>query len=73
MLGATVVNKHYVKPLDAALSLSLAPSHDLRVTVDENAIAGRAVNECLVVSDDTNRGAQPRHPRRYDTSSARGR
>jgi 1-deoxy-D-xylulose-5-phosphate synthase len=40
--GATVVNMRFVKPLDAALVLELAATHDLLVTLDENAVAGGA-------------------------------
>ncbi|BAU49024.1 1-deoxy-D-xylulose-5-phosphate synthase [Sulfurifustis variabilis] len=49
-LNATVVNMRFVKPLDEALVLSLARTHELLVTVEENAVAGgagSAVNECL--------------------------
>jgi len=49
-LGATVVNMRFVKPLDEALLLELAKSHDVFVTVEENVIAGgagSAVNEFL--------------------------
>lgn len=49
-LQATVVNMRFVKPLDEALVLSLAMSHDLLVTLEENALAGgagSAVGECL--------------------------
>ncbi|WP_420538246.1 1-deoxy-D-xylulose-5-phosphate synthase [Methylotuvimicrobium alcaliphilum] len=49
-LGATVVNMRFVKPLDEALILELAKSHDIIVTVEENVIAGgagSAVNEFL--------------------------
>ncbi len=49
-LGATVVNMRFVKPLDEALLLELAKSHDTLVTVEENVIAGgagSAVNEFL--------------------------
>ncbi|PKD41067.1 1-deoxy-D-xylulose-5-phosphate synthase, partial [Methylomonas sp. Kb3] len=49
-LGATVVNMRFVKPLDEALILELAKSHDVIVTVEENVIAGgagSAVNEFL--------------------------
>jgi 1-deoxy-D-xylulose-5-phosphate synthase len=49
-LDATVVNMRFVKPLDEALVLKLAETHDLIVTVEENAIqggAGSAVSECL--------------------------
>lgn len=49
-LDATVVNMRFVKPLDEALILELAESHDALVTVEENTIAGgagSAVNEYL--------------------------
>ncbi len=49
-LGATVVNMRFIKPLDEDLILSLAKSHDMLVTVEENVIAGgagSAVNEFL--------------------------
>jgi len=48
--GATVVNMRFVKPLDEALILQLAKTHDAFVTVEENVIAGgagSAVSECL--------------------------
>ena len=41
-LGATVVDMRWVKPLDEALVLELAASHNLLVTLEENAIAGGA-------------------------------
>lgn len=50
-LGATVVNMRFVKPIDEALILKMAASHDLIVTVEENVIqggAGEAVNHVLV-------------------------
>lgn len=49
-LGATVANMRFVKPLDKALVLELASTHDLLVTVEEGCImggAGSAVAECL--------------------------
>jgi len=49
-LDATVVNMRFVKPLDEALVLQLADSHDLLVTIEENAVqggAGSAVSEYL--------------------------
>ena len=49
-LDASVADMRFVKPLDAELVISLAGSHDLIVTVEENAImggAGSAVSECL--------------------------
>lgn len=49
-LNASVADMRFVKPLDEALILELAASHDLLVTVEENAImggAGSAVAEFL--------------------------
>ncbi|MBS0382109.1 MAG: 1-deoxy-D-xylulose-5-phosphate synthase [Proteobacteria bacterium] len=49
-LDATVVNMRFVKPLDEALLLELARSHEALVTLEDNAIAGgagSAVGECL--------------------------
>ncbi|WP_028695470.1 1-deoxy-D-xylulose-5-phosphate synthase [Pseudomonas cremoricolorata] len=49
-LDATVVDMRFVKPLDEALVLELAASHELLVTIEENAImggAGSAVGEFL--------------------------
>ena len=48
VLGATVANMRFVKPLDEALILELARGHELLVTVEENVVAGgagSAVNE----------------------------
>lgn len=49
-LDASVVNMRFVKPLDENMILEMAMSHELLVTVEDNAIAGgagSAVNECL--------------------------
>jgi 1-deoxy-D-xylulose-5-phosphate synthase len=49
-LDATVVDMRFVKPLDEALVRELAASHELLVTIEENAImggAGSAVAEFL--------------------------
>ncbi|OOZ36006.1 1-deoxy-D-xylulose-5-phosphate synthase [Solemya velesiana gill symbiont] len=49
-IDATVVNMRFVKPLDEAMLADLARSHDLLVTLEENAVAGgagSAVNEYL--------------------------
>ena len=49
-LNATVANMRFVKPLDEYLVASLADSHDLLVTVEENTVmggAGSAVTESL--------------------------
>lgn len=48
--GATLVNMRFVKPIDEAMIKTLAETHDLLVTVEDNAIqggAGSAVNEYL--------------------------
>ncbi|MBA3755494.1 MAG: 1-deoxy-D-xylulose-5-phosphate synthase [Nitrosomonas sp.] len=50
VLNATVANMRFIKPLDDYLVASLADSHDLLVTVEENAVmggAGSAVTESL--------------------------
>lgn len=41
-LGLTVVNMRFVKPLDRALVLELARSHDGFVTLEDNVVAGGA-------------------------------
>jgi 1-deoxy-D-xylulose-5-phosphate synthase len=41
-LGLTVVNMRFIKPLDRALLLQLAASHDAFVTVEDNVVAGGA-------------------------------
>ncbi|MFY9244133.1 MAG: transketolase C-terminal domain-containing protein, partial [Polaribacter sp.] len=41
-LDATVVDMRWVKPLDEELILELASSHDLLITLEENAVAGGA-------------------------------
>ena len=49
-LNATVVDMRFVKPLDSALIQKMVESHQLLVTVEENALmggAGSAVNEYL--------------------------
>ncbi|WP_350306320.1 1-deoxy-D-xylulose-5-phosphate synthase [Photorhabdus viridis] len=50
-LDATVVDMRFVKPLDKELVLKMAGSHDLLVTLEENAVmggAGSGVNELLM-------------------------
>ncbi len=52
-LDATLINMRFIKPLDFKLVKDLSESHDLLVTVEENAIAGgagSAVNEALTAS-----------------------
>ncbi|MEM7407983.1 MAG: 1-deoxy-D-xylulose-5-phosphate synthase [Pseudomonadota bacterium] len=49
-LDATVVNMRFVKPMDEAVVLDICRTHELVVTVDENAVAGgagSAVNEIV--------------------------
>jgi 1-deoxy-D-xylulose-5-phosphate synthase len=49
-LNATVVNMRFVKPLDEALILELAGTHECLVTVEDNTVlggAGSGVNESL--------------------------
>jgi len=51
-LNATVANMRWAKPLDEALVLELARTHDLLVTIEEGAVAGgagSAVQELLQV------------------------
>lgn len=50
---ATVINMRFVKPLDEALVLELARTHDALVTLEDNAIAGgagSAVGEILAAN-----------------------
>ncbi|MCA3252059.1 MAG: 1-deoxy-D-xylulose-5-phosphate synthase [Pseudomonadota bacterium] len=52
-LGATVADMRYVKPLDEALVLDLARTHEALVTVEEGCLpggAGAAVLECLAAA-----------------------
>ncbi|MBS0601965.1 MAG: 1-deoxy-D-xylulose-5-phosphate synthase [Proteobacteria bacterium] len=49
-LDATVVNMRFVKPLDTAMVLELARTHERLVTIEDGAVmggAGSAVAECL--------------------------
>jgi len=46
-LQATVANMRFVKPLDEELTLHLAQTHDLLVTVEENAVMGGAGSAVL--------------------------
>ena len=49
-LDLSVVNMRFIKPLDESLVLQMADTHELLVTLEENAImggAGSAVNEYL--------------------------
>ncbi len=52
-INATVVNMRFIKPLDEAMILELARSHDLLVTVEDNVVmggCGSAVSECLAAN-----------------------
>jgi 1-deoxy-D-xylulose-5-phosphate synthase len=46
-LDATVVNMRFVKPIDAALIIELAATHDAFVTVEEGSIMGGAGSACV--------------------------
>ena len=49
-LGATLVNMRFIKPLDTSLLDELSQTHDVIVTLEDNAVcggAGSAVNEYL--------------------------
>jgi 1-deoxy-D-xylulose-5-phosphate synthase len=50
-LDATVANMRFVKPLDAELVAELAASHELVVTLEENAVIGGAGAEVARVID----------------------
>jgi 1-deoxy-D-xylulose-5-phosphate synthase len=55
VVDATVADMRFVKPIDESLILKLAESHDLLITVEENARmggAGSAVMEVLATSND---------------------
>lgn len=41
-LDASLVNMRFIKPIDEAVIIEMAQSHDVLVTIDENAIAGGA-------------------------------
>jgi len=50
-IDATVANMRFVKPLDEELAQTIARSHELIVTIEENVVAGgagSAVSECLL-------------------------
>ena len=50
-LGATLVNMRFVKPLDKTLLKDIAQTHDVIITIEDNAIkggAGSGVNEYLL-------------------------
>jgi 1-deoxy-D-xylulose-5-phosphate synthase len=57
-IGASVVNMRFVKPLDVEMVMTMARTHEIIVTVEENALAGgagSAVNEVLLAHDAHNR------------------
>jgi 1-deoxy-D-xylulose-5-phosphate synthase len=50
-LNTTLVNMRFVKPLDETLLIEIAQTHDIIITIEDNAInggAGSAVNEFLL-------------------------
>ncbi|MDO6385864.1 MULTISPECIES: 1-deoxy-D-xylulose-5-phosphate synthase [unclassified Uliginosibacterium] len=51
-LGATVVNMRFAKPIDAELVRELAASHELLVTLEENAIISGAGSEVARVLEE---------------------
>jgi len=51
-LDATVANMRFVKPVDAALVLELARSHELLVTLEENAVISGAGSEVARVLEE---------------------
>ena len=52
-LDATVANMRFAKPIDESLVRELAESHDLLVTLEENAIVGGAGSEVVRVLNGT--------------------
>ncbi|PXF63466.1 1-deoxy-D-xylulose-5-phosphate synthase [Kangiella spongicola] len=53
-IDATVADMRFVKPLDEQLIRELADSHDLFITIEENAVqggAGSAINEFILNND----------------------
>ena len=57
-IDASVVNMRFVKPLDVDMVMTMARTHEIIVTVEENALAGgagSAVNEVLLAHDAPNR------------------
>ncbi|WEN41883.1 1-deoxy-D-xylulose-5-phosphate synthase [Thauera sp. GDN1] len=50
-LDATVANMRFIKPLDEALVAELAATHELLVTIEENAVIGGAGSEVARVVD----------------------
>ena len=57
-ISASVVNMRFVKPLDVDMVMTMARTHEIIVTVEENVVAGgagSAVNEVLLAHDAHNR------------------
>jgi len=54
VLNASVINMRFIKPLDEDAILSIADSHQILVTLEDNVVmggAGSAVNECLLANN----------------------
>ncbi len=67
-IDASVADMRFVKPLDAELVQHLAKTHELLITIEENALmggAGSAVSECLHRAGSTVRVLQLGLPDRY--------
>jgi len=50
-LGATLINMRFVKPMDEALLKDISQTHDILITIEDNAVkggAGSGVNEFLL-------------------------
>lgn len=53
-LNATVIDMRFIKPLDEGMLIALAQTHELFVTLEENAVmggAGSAVNDVVMAHD----------------------
>ena len=57
-LNATVANMRFVKPMDAALIQELADSHELLVSIEENAIIGGAGSEVARILEHSGSGTR---------------
>jgi 1-deoxy-D-xylulose-5-phosphate synthase len=55
-LNATVANMRFVKPMDAELIRKLADSHELLVSIEENAIIGGAGSEVARILEQSGSG-----------------
>ena len=55
-LDATVANMRFIKPLDQDLVRELAQSHDLLVSIEENALIGGAGSEVARALEDMSLG-----------------